>query len=470
MSKSLALILAGVLSLAAPPAERGDYADAPSAFEHGRSDRSSVFDAPAPPPLRDTELRRLNRDLPQLWNVATAADGALFALSGVLGDGGTPAVVRLDPETLQTVWRTPLPQPDGAVKWNYPGAVAVHANGMVYAVYMTRLVKLNPRDGRIHATLDLPAPNGVAHTTYNGFLILPDGRILAKSHHRKPACPVQGYRAFIECGVAGLPASALVLVDPDRMTPIWQGHAPELIGGRISAVSHRGRLYIYLAGENAVHRMRYRNGRLILDRRWGPVRYRSGEQTPGTAVVGFGDWVVVQNNAIPTRAPLTVMAIAQDDSRIVHSIAPFPVAADHWYFMPSKVSADWANRRVYTVAAYDGLTALDFDPRRGFRIAWRVAQPSGAFITLVGPPDGRVIVASDMTGATQDALGAPRHEREALVWRDAATGNELGRVADLPRNFGLTLTPDSTGAMLYPTRNGGLYRLIPGKRPPDARR
>lgn len=440
----------------------GDYAAAPAAFEHGGSDRTSLFAAPDPFAHEADAGQWHNPALQGLWNVAEAHDGSLFALSGVLGGRDRPVVSRLAIADLATQWQRELPLPSHAQPWNYPGAVAVHANGQVYAIYMTRLARLDPTTGAVTATLDLPAPNGLADTTYNGFIILADGMILAKSHHRPVGCTAQGYRAFVECGVEGVAPSALVLIDPGTLEIKWTGSAPELIGGRITATQFRGQTYIYLAGHSFVHRMTYRQGKLESDPAWGPVRYREGEQTPGTAVVGFGDFVLIQNNAIPTRAPLTLTAIAQADASRRFTIQPFAQqAANHWYFMPSKMSSDWANRRVYTAAAYDGLTALDFDPESGFSVAWQVAQPTGSFISLVGPADRRVLIAGDASGARFDAFGAPEHTREGLVWRNASDGSELYRVADLPRNFGLTLTPDRRGAVIFPTRTEGLFVFRP---------
>lgn len=458
----IALTVAAALALlAAGQAKRGDYAAAPAASEHGGSDRTSLFDAPDPFAAAGPGLHLHNPALRGLWNVAEGEDGGLFALSGVLGGRDRPMVSRLDAADLAIRWRRELPVPAEGGSWNYPGAVAVHANGQVYAIYMTRLARIDPLSGEVVAIVDLPAPNGHADTAYNGFIILDDGTILAKSHHRPAGCEAQGYRAFVECGVEGVAPSALVLIDPATLRIVWTGTAPELIGGRITATQFRGQTYVYLAGHSFVHRMKYRKTRLESDSGWGPVRYRDGAQTPGTAVVGFGDFVLVQNNAIPTRAPLTLTAIAQADARRRFTVEPFPAQADHWYFMPSKMSTDWPRRRVYTAAAYDGMVALDFDPGKGFTVAWRVPQPTGAFITLVGPPGRRVLVASDATGAAADALGAPGHDREALVWRNAADGRELHRIADLPRNFGLTLTPDRDGAIIYPTRANGLFRIRP---------
>jgi hypothetical protein len=439
----------------------GDYAAAPAAFEHGGSDRTSLFAAPDPFASEAAPEQSHNPALRGLWNVAEAEDGSLFALSGVLGGRDRPTVSSLNAADLAIKWQRELPLPPTGGKWNYPGAVAVHANGQVYAIYMTRLARLDPATGEVTATVDLPAPNGLDDTTYNGFIILEDGMILAKSHHRPKGCTAQGYRAFVECGVEGVAPSALMLIDPETLRIVWTGSAPELIGGRITATRFRGQTYVYLAGHSLVHRMVYRGARLESDAEWGPVRYRHGEQTSGTAVVGFGDFVLIQNNAIPTRAPLSLTAIAQGDASRSFTVQPFAQQTDHWYFMPSKMSTDWDNRRVYTAAAYDGLVALDFDPDGGFSVAWRKSQPTGSFITLVGPPEQRVLIAGDVSGAAPDTLGAPEHTREGLVWRNANDGRELYRLDDLPRNFGLTLTPDRDGAVVFPTRTEGLFKFRP---------
>lgn len=447
-----------VAACASTPSAR-DYFRAAGSSEHADSGRTSLFDTSRiswqmPPAVDEVS----NRDLTGLW-AAVGDDAARYALWGVIASAGLnrPTVSAIEPRTLVERWRTVLPPPAGGLAWNYPGAIAVHANGDVYAVYSTRIARIDAATGSVKSVGDLPAPNGADHTTYNGFVVLPDGMILAKSHHRKPDCPVQGYRAFIECGVDGLAPSALVLLDQDLKT-VWVGAAPELIGGRVTAIRHRARTYVYLAGADHIHRMIYEGTSLSIDPAWGPVRYREAGQTPGTAVVAFGDFVVVQNNAVPTATPLTVLAVSQDDSRIVHRLTPFVPPAPI-SFMPSKVSTDWVNRRLYTASAYDGLSAFDFDPVSGFRLAWRAPQPTGSFITLVGSPQDRLVIATDMSGAEPDAYGAPLHRQEALVWRRAADGAEIARRRDLPRNFGLTLVPDDLGGLYYATASQGLFRL-----------
>ena len=445
-----------------------DWAPAVGAFEHGDSARTSLFDGVKPRFVAAEAGGAVQQGppMPGLWAAAFDAAGRGFALHGVIADAPGvrgPAISRFDPETLAERWRADLPMRPEPGLWNYPGGLGVHANGAVYVAYATRLAKLDPESGAVLGVLDLPAPNGLAHSTYNGFIVLSDGMILAKSHHRKADCPVQGFRAFIECGVEGLPASALVLIEPATLRIVWQGTAPELIGGRVTSLRWGGREFVYLAGADSVHRMIYDGRSLRLDTGWGPCRYREGAETPGTAVVGFGDYVAVQNNALPTRAPLRVSVISQRDGRERYSLAPFADVGAPWSFMPSKVSTDLANGRIYSAEAYGGLAALELTPGKGLRSVWRKPLRTGSFVTLLGPAAERVLVLSDIGEAPTDALGAPIHRSETARWLRAADGAELASAPDLPRNFGLTLTPHADGSIYYATRANGLYRLRPSR-------
>lgn len=437
-------------------------------FEHGDSARTSVFSAVDPFAAAGAEPAAVAapNPMPGLWSVAFDRRGIGYALHGVIA--GTPGADRprlsaFNPQTLDEIWRIDLPLADGAF-WNYPGGIGVLAGGALYAAYATRVARIAPETGRIIAIAELPAPAGAAHTAYNGFIALPDGRLLAKSHHRKSDCPHSGYRALIECGVDGLPPSALVVLDPDDLSILWRGDAPEFVGGRVSAVTIDGRDYVYLAGATSVHRFAYADAALTIDRSWGPVRYCDGKETPGTAVVGFGPYVVVQNNAIPSDSPMRLTLISQRNAADRVTLRPFDTLFQGRSFMPSKPTADWARRRIYASDAHGALTALDFDKVRGLKAAWTAPVKSGSFLTLLGPAARRILVASDIGAATYDKWGAPTHERERAVWVDAACGAVICDIQDLPRNFGLTLTPSADGSIYYATRVAGLWRLRPSMR------
>lgn len=431
-------------------------------FEHHDSARTSYFPGfqPFSQPGQEARVQKLS-DLPGLWNAAFSSSERGFALHGVIGgvvSAGLPSVTMFRPGTMEPLRRIALSEP-AADEWIYPGGVAVHGSGFVFAVSGSRLVKIDPATGDIVSALDLPAPFGRNITAYNGFVTARDGAIILKSHHRKLDCASQGYRALVQCGVEGLPSSTLVIVDPGSLRILWQGVAPEFVGGRVSCVSWKDQEYVYLAGADRVHRLIYSRGALKQDRSWGPVPYRGPSATPGTAVVGFGDYVVVQDNAIPARAPLSLSIISQANSEMRWRLTPFGDRTE-FSFMPSKPTVDVSRSRIYVGDAHSGIAAIDFDAVQGPSVAWQRPYRTGSFLTLGG--ERRVLIVSDIGQVTYDDDGVPVHTEEVCRWLDAETGKDLAQITGLPRNFGLTLTPGPGGAIYYATRTQGLYRLTPG--------
>jgi hypothetical protein len=390
--------------LQAATKRRRDWADAIGAFEHEDSTRSGLFPTfdpfSNPPPQPEAVFLG---GMPGLWNAAFDSQGRGFALHGVIGTIPSVTksyVTRFDPATMREISRVELPFPSGDNIWIYPGSVGVHANGKVYAAYSTRIIRLHPESLAIEGFADLPAPSGIQGSTYNGFNVLSDGTLLLKSHHRKIDCKVQGFRAFIECGIDGLPPSALALVNPETMQVTWSGIAPELIGGRISCVRYRGKEFVYLAGESQLHRMIYRAGRLVPDTSWGPVIYREGQEAGGTAAVAMGDYVVIQNNALPTRTMLGITVVSQRNSQIQFRAKPFADQNVTQSFMPSKVSVDVLNSRIYVGDGHGGTAAFDFSPRTGLTRAWVRPYRTGSFLNICGPPNKRVLIVSDIGEVT----------------------------------------------------------------------
>jgi hypothetical protein len=441
-------------------ARLGPWDDAAGSFEHGDSARTSLFPGVDPfaaaGPVANAEAAPFATT--GLWSVAFDRRGVGFALHGVLGGAGqTPRLSAFDPYSLKEIWRIDLPAPEGRY-WNYPGGIGLLGGGGLYAVFATRIVRVDPLTGRLLSLRDLPAPNGAADTAYNGFVALSDGRLLTKSHHRKTDCPYGGYRAIIECGVEDLPPSALVLLDSERLDILWQGSAPEFVGGRVSAIRSGDREFVYLAGATSLHRLVYDGARLHPDTRWGPVRYVRDGETPGTAAVGFGRFVIVQNNAAPAASPLRLTVVSQEDATDRAEIRPFEDRFDGVSFMPSKPSADLANKRILVSEAHGALAAIRWS-KRALTREWTLDAKSGSFMPLLGPASSRILVASDIGAARFDRWGAPVHDRERAIWVDAASGRILGEIPDLPRNFGLTLTPFADGSIYWASREGGLLRL-----------
>lgn len=414
--------------------------------------------------------------LPGLYNAVTRAPGEVFALGGAFGaidDANGPYVVALDAATLAPRWRTRLPGLR-AGQWNYPGALGVHRNGDLYATYGARLARLDPATGAVRAVVDLPVNQRAEDVAYNGFALLHDGLIVAKSIHRRPGCAAQDFAAFLRCPTDGVAPSSVAVVDPERMTVVASATAPEHVRFRVTVTRLDGADLIYLPGDTRLHRYRWRAGRLERDADWS-VDYLQPGQTAGTAVAALGDWVVIQTNGIPARAPMSIVAVSQRDAARVHRATPFadrPGAS----FIPSLPTVDPEHARIYTFDGFVGeAAAIDLDPRTGLAVAWRVPQRSFAFSALVGPPEARVWIGTDQAGRLSrlafallpfDALralpGRIPAPREAVVWRDARTGRELGRVPAAAAVGGGAPVPGFGGALLLPDlSDGSLVRAGP---------
>ncbi len=425
------------------------------------------------------ELARAT-DLPGLYNMVTRKPGEVFALGGSFGridETNGPYVVRVDSRTLQTLWRTRLPVITAA-DWNYPGAMAVHANGDLYAIYGHHLARLDADSGEVKVHVVLPVNQSASDVAYNGFSLLSDGRIVAKSIHRLPGCAAPDFKAFLSCETRGVAASTIVLIDPQTLKVEQTLIAPEHIRFRVTVARLDGTEYVYMPGEERIRRYRYADGHLQPDNNWSAA-YRQQGQMPGTAVAALGDWIVIQTNGIPATAPLSIVAISQRDAVKQFRIEPFrdsPVAGS---FIPSLPTVDEDNRRVYTFDGFAGeVAALDFSEMNGFTTAWKARQRSFAFSALVGPPAARVLVSTDLDAflprmvfehlspalrsrVMQLNLAPPK---EAVVWREAASGHELARSGAVAAVAGSVPTPGHYGWLFVPDLNDeALLRFSPAQ-------
>ena len=460
---------------------RLDWYETVTPAEHMDSARSSVY-ADAICDLRGragparVEVRALAGPK-GAWPAVTRAPGELFLIHGSLAFKGFDGarVTKVDTRAWRTLWTTRLIDTAATREWNYPGGVGAHADGFVYAVYGYRLARLDPESGAVLATLELPTGQAPRDTTYNGFIVMPDGKIVTKSLYRMPGCEENGFRALSRGGVVDTP-SDVVVVDPRRMRVEGSVRAPEHLLGRITAGVHRGATYLYAAGKDRVFRYRYEGGAPILDTSWGPVcdlsceaaRHEPGE-TPASAITTGDGWIFLQGNAGPAPVPFTIHAISQDDARLVHRVQPF--AGGGWSFNASKLTYDAENRRMYTTDGLIGrLACFDFDPQRGFVRRWEVRQGSYSFLVLVGPPERRVLIATRLVDTPLTWLLRKQASKrvpwlaymigkERVVWRDPDSGAVLAESPNLPA--GLAIIPGFEGAVYYPTVFKGVWELRP---------
>ncbi len=463
---------AGAQSAAADPCARsrelhvgptaGPYFSTVSPFEHFASDRRQVF--PFTCTLREIagggpikiEARQAPGNYATPYIPVTRGRNQLY----VYGYGANPQtnggfVARVDPVTLHERWRTLIKVPPPG-QWSYPGVLVAHGNGYLYAIYGNVLVKLDPVTGRTLVRRVLPENPKESGAAYNGMIVLPDGRIVAKGIERGP-CSLPGTFGGLECSSQNQLPTPVVVVDPVRLKILTHITPAQPITGRITSGRLGRNVYVYFAQHSTLVRYRYshKGATLTLDGTWGPVTYRTGKQTSGTGPGLLGKWLVVQTNFLPSPAPMTVTAVSTTNSKRKFQIRPFAAATlkTGHSFEVSKAALDTATSSVYTEdSAVDQLVGMHFSPKHGFSVEWRDKIESLEFAALVGPAAHRQLVFTDFEKGG-----------DHVVWIDAATGRILARsgvLAHVPAPGNIVM-PGFGGRFYYLGDQGQLWALRP---------
>ena len=417
---------------------------------------------------------------PSAWNVTYLSPEQVFLYGGGSGDDSSSIgayAARIDPNTLQPIWYDQLINTSDNGDWDYPGAQAILDNGKLYVIYGYHLSKIDPSTGDVLATLTLPTGDAApSDTTYNGFSATSDGTIVAKAFYRQAGCTIQGPNALAECpDPSDVPNSVLVTVNPATMKIIDQTTMTTDVIGRVTIGQHKGREYAYFFVVDTCVRYEVRKGRLKLDTTWNPGTLLTSGQTPGWAVVVLNDWVVGQSNGLPASAPLSVFAVNQGDASKQFTLQPFagdpipplveaafskqaPGGTQAVSWNAATVSVDPKSNLIYSMDALPGEIAAVHLDSAGLSTAWKVGQTTTEFIAIIGPSDKRVIVGSDIPGAQIPGANL----EDEVVWRNAATGQEIARSARLPAmTSGTMVQPYYYGEMFYPGAAGSLYKLLP---------
>jgi hypothetical protein len=401
-------------------------------------------------------------DLPGAYCAVTRDRHELFILYGCIAANPRAegaCIAKFNANTLERLWTVNLVNTKKTGEWNYPGSIGVHGNGFIYVVYGYRLAKIDPQTGAIIKVTRLPTAQRPGDVAYNGFIVMQDGAIVTKSVHRKAGCTEDGYRAYVKCGASEIP-STLAAINPDTMEIIDDVITPELMGSRISSGTFQQQEYIYMAGIKYLYRYIYQNQKLQLDTSWSPVDYLTGVQTNGSAPAIFGDYVVLNTNGLPTKEPMTMLAISQQDAGIIYRFQPFK--EKKYSFNPCKIAVDVANQKLYAVDGLaNQLAAVNFNPQTGFSLAWKVNQSSYSFMNLIGAPEQRILVSNEIKFTRWFKffrnLIFPYFKsiiylfkQEQVVWRDALTGKELARSKALERG-GFLMTHGFNNVLYVPT-------------------
>jgi len=421
---------------------------------------------------------------PSGWNITYLDANNIFLFGGVEGSEAStigPYVAKIDPTTLEPVWTTQLNDTQQNGEWDYPGTIAILDDGLLYVVYGYRLSKVDPSSGDVLATLALPTGGAEpGNTSYNGFSATSEGLIVAKSIYRQAGCTLQGPQALVKCpDPSDVPSSVLSTVDPKSMKVLDTVTLPGQVIGRATVGRYNGQEYVYLFAESGFIRYAISpTGTLTLDPSWTTGPLLTTGQTIGWAAVVMGDWVCSQCNGLPASAPLSIYAVNQADASNRFTIQPFandpipldvklayrkqgPGGTQAVSFTPSTMSVDPEANLIYALDALPGKIGAFRVTSSGLETAWVVSQVTTEFIAIIGPQETRTIVTTSIPGEEIPTI----NKHDEVVWRNAATGEELARSERLPAMTPATMVqPGYSGGVLYMGLQGALYRLVPEAR------
>jgi len=404
------------------------------------------------------------------YNIVDRGPNELFVYGGGYGDNPAASgsfVSRVEPGTFNEVWRRVLINTNVTGEWDYPGVLNVLADGSLVVIYGYHIARIDPATGDVVAETTLPTgQSDPRDTSYNGYDALPDGTIVAKTVNRQPGCTEQGFSAFLNCpDPTAVPPSIMVAIDPRTLQVISQVTLPEMMGGRITTATFDNSNMIYLPGATKLYRYTYANGSFSPDSSWGPVPYLKNGQTAASAMAVINDYVVAMTNGgKPTSTPMSVVAVSQADSSKLVSIQPFASSDTKNSFIPSMVSVDPENRRIYAMDAGAGkLAGVDLTGGQ-LSVAWTQDQTTLSFTTLIGPSDSRVLIGTDIP--VKFFKGLKEYSTEQVVWRDARSGAELARSSQFPKmTQGILVTPGYAGLQYFLTADGHIIGLQVAPKP-----
>ncbi|SFS07051.1 hypothetical protein SAMN04487846_2185 [Microbacterium sp. cf046] len=398
------------------------------------------------------------------YNIVGRGPDELYIYGGGYGDDPTASgsfVSRVEPGSLREVWRRVLINTHVTGEWNYPGVLNAMAEDDLIVVYGYRIARIDPDDGTVIASATLPTGDSEpGDTAYNGYDAFPDGTIIAKTVNRQPGCTEQGFSAFLQCpDPSSAPASVLVAIDPSTLEVIDQVTLPEMMGGRVTTTVYDGTNMIYLPGATKLYRYTFADGTLSADESWGPVSYLKDGQTAASAMAVIGDQVVgMTNGGAPTSTPMSVFSVSQADSTQVGNLQPFADSDSDNSFIPSMVSVDPDNGRVYVMDAGAAMIGAVDVGEGTLDLAWTADQRTLSFTTLVGPPDQRILIGTHIPVKT--FKGLQDYTTEEVVWRDADSGDELARSSVFPKmTTGILVTPGYGGLQYFLAADGHIISL-----------
>jgi len=444
--------------------------------EHGGSERAGVFACSkfggsftepnqvyayqSPTSLGGVPSWVVTREPNELYAIG---GGASLALPGQF-------ISKMEAGSLREDWHTPLSNNNVTGDWLISGAGNFPiADGTIAVSQGQYLYKVNASTGAVEKVVSLPTgENPPGDSNLDGMNAFADGTLVLKTQNRVAGCTNQGYAFFYCANQSQVAPSVIVAVDPITFEVLDWEQLPEMIPPRNTVTQFQGKDYLYLPGTSNMFRYEWNGQNLTQDASWGPVPYLLPGQTAASAPAIMGDWIVASTNCCVTNASMSVVAISQADPNQIVRINPIPLEPGQQSSVPSMVSADLPNNRIYAFDYFPGkMVAINFTQDGNMSVAWGpVDQRTLSFMTLIDQPDQRVLVATNINpNTTQQQLEDAAAFKgftytEQIIWRDAATGEILAQSDYFPAmSPGILVTPGYGGIIYDLLYNGHIMAL-----------
>jgi hypothetical protein len=338
------------------------------------------------------------------------------ALRGKLGLPTTACVELIDPQTLNTVRRSPRLR--GGPMW--PGGMAIHRNGDLYVVYGRHAHRLD-RACQPLASRQLPV-----HQPYNSFVILDNGLIVTKN-------------------LSDTTNARLTVVDAELTPVCGDTECPEPSIARLSSTGNT----VYVVGVRSIVRYHWSDGtqRLVRDPEWRFDYIDSSAQTYGWDVVLDGGHAWFMDNGKHRYFTTMIGAgVSPTPNRLIR--VSTTDAADH-QILPicgasggSVTNPPLYDRARQIVVGYDSanrhLRAWHFDrDSRALTPRWQ-KTPFGCASHMILYPDTGELVINDY-----------RRRGEEVAVLDIQTGREIARVRTGGFNQGVVFPSVGWGRDFY---------------------
>ncbi len=173
----------------------------------------------------------------------------------------------------------------------------------------------------------------------------------------------------------------------------------------------------------------------------------------------MGGYVVcMTNGGAPTSTPMSVVAVSQADSSKVANLEPFASSGSKNSFIPSMVSVDPASSLIFVMDAGAGKIGAVALSNGQLSTKWTQDQTTLSFTTLIGPQNQRVLIGTNIPIKFFKQL--KNYSTEQVIWRDAATGQQLASSDQFPKmSAGILVTPGYAGVQYFLTADGHIIEL-----------